>query len=192
MQIGAKTWAIESRPRESCWPKSRCEKCFGAASQLVFRFGQFPATFFFCFRSEGDFGVSGSSPARPFCSGIVKPNAGKYSLTPCLGGGAGFSLKWVLGTSGFQLPWDVCDHPRPLVLVQAPKQKAEWPRRNTARATLPFDRPFWTTFSQISLIFLILASHLSVMTLPSPPLRQAGSVQFSYYYTVYTQPVTYE
>ena len=69
-------------------------------------FWQFPATsnektpglLFFCFRSESGFGVSSSSSAQPFCSGILKPNAGKDkdSPTPCLGGGADFSLKWVL------------------------------------------------------------------------------------------------
>ena len=67
-------------------------------------FWQFPATsnektpglLFFCFRSESGFGVSSSSSAQPFCSGILKPNAGKDSPALCLGGGADFSLKWVL------------------------------------------------------------------------------------------------
>jgi hypothetical protein len=72
------------------------------------RFGLFPTTLnektpgfpFFCFRSESGFGVSGSSPAQPFCSGILKPNAGEDSPAPCLGVGADFSLKWVLGDAG--------------------------------------------------------------------------------------------
>jgi hypothetical protein len=58
-----------------------------------------PGLLFFCFRSESGFGVSSSSSAQPFCSGILKPNAGKDSPTLCLGGEADFSLKWVLGQS---------------------------------------------------------------------------------------------
>ena len=86
-------------------PKSRCEKHFGAASQLALansrplQMRKTAGLLFFCFRSEG-FNrdrVSGSSPkAQPFCSGLLKPNTGKDSPAPCLGGGAGFSPKWVL------------------------------------------------------------------------------------------------
>jgi hypothetical protein len=67
-------------------------KHFGAASQLVLANSR-PLQMrkrlppLFCFRSKSGFGVSGSSPAQPFCSGILKPNAGKDSPTPRLGGG---------------------------------------------------------------------------------------------------------
>ena len=57
------------------------------------RFGQLPAT---PNGKTAGFGASGSSPVQPFCSGILKLNAGKDSAASCLGGGAGFSLKWVL------------------------------------------------------------------------------------------------
>jgi hypothetical protein len=53
---------------------------------------------FFCFRSEGGLGAPGSSPAQPFCPGLLKlkPNAGKDSPTSHSGGGARFSMEWVL------------------------------------------------------------------------------------------------
>ena len=58
---------------------------------------------FLCFRSEGGLGASGSSssPVRPFCSGLLKPNAGKDSPTPhpALGGGGSFFYKTGPGPS---------------------------------------------------------------------------------------------
>jgi hypothetical protein len=87
--------------------KGRCEKRFGAASQLVLANsrllcgkwvnGYWPPIFLFQIR-ERLWGVwLESSPA--FLLRHPEPNVEKYSPAPCLGGGEGlvFSLKWVLG-----------------------------------------------------------------------------------------------
>jgi hypothetical protein len=71
LKRGARLWAVSIAGKEA----------LVLANSGRFKWGNgWPPAFFFCFRSEGGFGVFSSSPAHPFRSGILrtaKANAGK-------------------------------------------------------------------------------------------------------------------
>jgi hypothetical protein len=93
IKIGAKSWAVESRPGKGYRPTKKLVAVTGISGPPASSLWPTPSHFkwengwpilFFVSDLKAVLELLGSSPVQPFCSGIPWPNAGEHSPTPRL------------------------------------------------------------------------------------------------------------